>query len=143
MVDTETVRRRLRRLDELLQGLQTLGDLSLEEFRGDRIARAAAERLLQLAIQIVLDLGAHILADRGVTDWEEYRQIPDRLAREEVIPRELADRLSRAAGQRNVLVHLYLEVDEARIHETLTGGLDAFRDFAGYVDRLLEEETGG
>lgn len=144
MVDPETVRRRLRRLDELLQRLDELADLSLEAFRDDPIAQAAAERLLHLAIQVTLDVGAHVLSDRGVVDWEAYREIPDRLVGEGVIPRNLADRLARAAGQRNILVHLYLDVDPAQVHETLTEGLDAFVAFAGHMERLVaEEEEGG
>lgn len=51
--------------------------------------------------------------------------------------RELADRLADAAGQRNILVHLYLEVDPERVYETLTGDLDALTAFAERIERLL------
>lgn len=140
MVDAEAVGRRLRRLDDTVRLLRQLGDRPREEFIGDPIARAAAERLLQTAIQIVLDLGAHVLTDRGVVNWEEYRQIPELLAREGIIPSELAGRLARAAGQRNILVHLYLDVDPALVHETLGDELDVFSAFAEAVLPLAKEE---
>lgn len=139
MVDAETVRRRLRRLDGWVQRLRELGARPRQEFLRDPTAQAAAERLLQVSIQIVLDIGAHILSDRGVVDWEEYREIPERLARLGVIPNPLAERLARAAGQRNVLVHMYLEIDPERIHETLHLDLDVFAEFAAHVLRLIEE----
>ncbi|MGH7545145.1 MAG: type VII toxin-antitoxin system HepT family RNase toxin [Gemmatimonadota bacterium] len=139
MVDPETIRRRLRRLDEWVQRLRDLGTRPRKEFLQDPIAQAAAERLLQVSIQIVLDIGAHILSDRGVVDWEEYREVPQRLARLGVLPDALADRLASAAGQRNVLVHMYLEVNPERIHETLQRDLDAFAEFAAHVLRLIEE----
>lgn len=143
MVDAETVRRRLRKLDELVRRLRELGDMSRDDFLGDTRARAAAERFLQVAIQLCLDVGAHVLSDRGVVDWEEYREVPARLADEGVLSRELADRLARAAGQRNVLVHLYLEVDPELVHDTLVHDLDAFVAFAERIDRMLDEESDG
>lgn len=139
MVDAAMIRRRLRKLDELLQSLRQLREQSRKEYLSDEVVQAAAERQLQVAIQVVLDLGAHLLSARGIVDWEEYREIPRRLAKEGVIAAELADRLERAAGQRNVLVHLYLEVDPELVYETLTGELDAFVAFAESVDALMEE----
>lgn len=50
---------------------------------------------------------------------------------------ELAERLADAAGQRNILVHLYLDVDPALVHETITGELDAFDRFAERIEELL------
>lgn len=140
MIDPGSVRRRLRRLDEQVGRLRELADRPREDFVADGQARAAAERLLQTSIQIVLDVGAHVLGDRGVVDWEEYREIPRRLADEGVIDRALADRLEEAAGQRNVLVHTYLEVDPELVYRTLAEDLDVFGAFAEAVLELLEEE---
>lgn len=138
MVDAEVVRRRLRRLDETVARLRSLGERDKDDFLDDPITQAAAERLLQVAIQMVLDIGAHVLGDRGVVDWEEYREIPQRMAREGVIPADLAARLAEAAGQRNVLVHLYLDVDPEVIYETLGRDLDVFGDFSRHVVELLD-----
>jgi len=136
MVDAESVQRRLRRLDEQVQQLRMLGDLSREEFLSDNLKQAAAARLLQTSIQVVLDIGSHILAERGVVDWEEYRQIPQRLAQLEVISRSLSERLKKAAGVRNILVHMYLDVDAGMLYDTIHHELDAFGEFAECV--LLE-----
>ena len=136
MVDAESVQRRLRRLDEQVQQLRMLGDLSREEFLSDNLKQAAAARLLQTSIQVVLDIGSHILAERGVVDWEEYRQIPQRLAQLEVISRSLSERLKKAAGVRNILVHMYLDVDAGMLYDTIHHELDAFGEFTECV--LLE-----
>lgn len=137
MIDPDTVRRRLRSLDEVVGRLDALADLPRSEFLSDPVARAAAERLLQVAIQSVLDVGAHVLSERGIVDWEEYREVPERLADEGVLSPELAERLADAAGQRNILVHLYLDVDPERVYRTLSEDLDAFRGFARRIEALL------
>lgn len=137
MIDPSVVRRRLRKLDELLQRLRELSETSRADFLDDPIRQAAAERLLQVAVQVVLDLGAHVLSERGVVDWEEYREVPVRLEEEGVLEGALAERLSDAAGQRNILVHLYLDVDPEQVFATLQRDLDAFSEFADRIERLL------
>ena len=82
------------------------------------------------------DVGAHLLSDRGVLDWEEYREIPERLLEVGILSEQLADELARAAGMRNILVHMYLEVDARLVHETARDHLDVFRQFA---ERVLTE----
>lgn len=51
--------------------------------------------------------------------------------------RKLDERLARAAGQRNILVHLYLDVDPAQVHEALARDPDAFVAFAEHMEGLL------
>ncbi len=107
MIDPEVVRRRLRKLDELVRRLRAFG--------------------------------AHVLSDRGVLDWEDYREIPRRLAEAGVLTRDLGEELARAAGQRNILVHLYLDVDPALIHGTVRDQLGGFEEFARHILRALEQ----
>jgi uncharacterized protein YutE (UPF0331/DUF86 family) len=85
--------------------------METEAFVADPLAQAACERLAQVAIQIVLEVGAHLLSDRGVLDSEQYREIPKRLLEVGILSEQLADELALAAGIRNILVHMYLEVD--------------------------------
>lgn len=140
MIDREVVHRRLRKLDQLVSRLGRFGAMETEAFAADPLAQAACERLLQVAIQIVLDIGAHLLSDRGVLDWEEYREIPKRLLDVGILSEQLADELARAAGMRNILVHMYLEVDPALVHDTVRNHLDVFRQFA---ERVLAELGSG
>ena len=52
---------------------------------------------------------------------------------QDVIDDELAQALADWAGLRNVLVHLYLEVDQTRIWQILTGNLDQLESMAAAV----------
>ncbi len=47
----------------------------------------------------------------------------------------MVEGLSAAAGMRNVLVHVYLEVDDDKVWDAL-GHLDDLREFAAAVKRL-------
>jgi uncharacterized protein YutE (UPF0331/DUF86 family) len=50
-------------------------------------------------------------------------------------------RLSAAARQRNLLVRLYLDIDDRRVFASLTH-LDDLRAFAGMVQRMIAEDRG-
>ena len=143
MIDPQVVRRRLRKLDELVQRLREFASRDLEEFVADDLTRAACERTLQVAIQIMLDIGAHVLSDRGALDWEEYREIPLLLAREGVLPEELGRRLALAAGLRNILVHMYLDVDPVQVYGVLRDHLDVFGEFARHILAVLDKNEAG
>ncbi len=119
--------------------LKELRRLSFEEFSRDWKAVYAAERALQLAIQNVLDIGAHILADLGDVRWDEYRQIPKELARHGVLPEDFARTLQEMAGMRNVLVHQYAEVDVSRVYQVIQRHLNDFDRFAKLVKDYLEK----
>ncbi|PYN90139.1 MAG: hypothetical protein DMD87_03195 [Candidatus Rokuibacteriota bacterium] len=67
------------------------------------------------------------------------RQGVDVLAELGVLPTEFARRFRGVAGFWNVLVHGYLRIDPARVHELLNAGLDDFAEFARHVDRFLPQ----
>src|SRR3972149_711448 len=69
VVDAEAVRRRLGKLDAIVRRLRPYGAMDARVFEADEVAQAACERLLQVAIQLVLDLGAHLLIGPGVLAW--------------------------------------------------------------------------
>lgn len=54
----------------------------------------------------------------------------------EVIDDGLAGRLRGLAGLCNRLVHVYDEIDDRRVHEALTAGLDDLDAFATAITRL-------
>ncbi|HWB70833.1 MAG TPA: HepT-like ribonuclease domain-containing protein [Egibacteraceae bacterium] len=72
---------------------------------------SAGERHLQLANQSAIDIAMHVLAEDSAETPEDYGAAFTLLARHGVLDDNLANRLSLAAGLRNILVHGYLDVD--------------------------------
>ncbi len=63
MVDRELLKRRLDRLEEYLSILERLRSYSYEEFISNPERYGSAERFLQLSIELLNDLGNHVIAD--------------------------------------------------------------------------------
>lgn len=67
MVDRKTIERRLFKLEQSLRKLKELSKVSWDEYIKDEGIQDRVERNLQIAAQICIDIGSHVIADR------EYR----------------------------------------------------------------------
>lgn len=129
MVDHEVFDLRLAKLERLLGHLRQLAEVDRETFLSDPAVQAQAERWLQLAAEVCLDLAQHLIASQGLRTPSTYREAFEILGEESILPRELARQMEGWAGLRNVLVHLYLDVDHEQLFAILTqdlGQLDAY-----------------
>jgi uncharacterized protein YutE (UPF0331/DUF86 family) len=139
LLDAESIRLRLGRLEWLLEQLERNRARGRSAYRADANLRGATERYLQLAEQICIDVGAQLVSELSARPPTDYADIFRSLAAGGHLGRALSDRLIAAAKQRNLLVHLYLEVDDEEVWESLDH-LDDLRAFAEFVQRLLDED---
>ncbi|HKB51623.1 MAG TPA: DUF86 domain-containing protein [Solirubrobacterales bacterium] len=137
MVDADQVEARLQRLEQMLEQLEEVRSAGEDAYLADARQRLATERLLQLAIQICIDLGAQVVSEQSAAAPSSYSDVFKILGDKEVISADVAERLGNAARQRNLLVHLYMEIDDRAVFASLAY-LDDLREFAAAVGRLAD-----
>lgn len=137
MVDAERVLARLARLGPLIERLDGIRDRGLEAYLAEDQTRASAERWLQLALQICIDVGAQLAAELRVRAPSSYAEVFANLAQAGHLPAPLAERLGEAAKLRNLLIHLYLDVDDRKVFVALER-LDDLREFARIAQELAD-----
>ncbi len=138
MVDRFVVATRITKIREYVALLRKIRGLADERrFVSDPLIYGNAERYLQLAIQAVLDISHHIVADRNIALPADSTSLFDLLNRQKVVSKRLSVKLAAMAGFRNVLVHEYLEIDRHRVYKALTTDLRDFESFIRAVTRLL------
>lgn len=135
LVDAESIEKRIDRLGSYLEQLEKIEAAGHDAYRADSQARSAAERLVQISIQICIDIAAHLIAERGPKMPDDYRGVFAALS--PGLDPELAERLANAVGMRNVLVHGYLEVDDELVWDAIAH-LDDLRQFAAFAARQLD-----
>jgi uncharacterized protein YutE (UPF0331/DUF86 family) len=133
---------RLSVIANCVSALQKLRPLTYDEFAREHVLVGSAERDFQVAIQAALDIGSIILADQWVMVPGEYKDIFPKLAEIGVLPPDLAQKLVGMAKFRNVLVHLYLEVDLQKVYRYLHENLDDLETFAHHVGEWLQAYAG-
>lgn len=104
------MQQRLRLLDDTLRELEQLGVLTAEELDADAIRRAAAERLIQVVVDLAVDINAHVVVASSGRAPGTARESFLAAGSSGIIPVDLAERLAPSAGLRNVLVHRYRDI---------------------------------
>jgi len=134
LMKLEVVKRLLESLQEQIEFLRPLQRFSLKELTDDPLRWNGVLHLLQLSVEHVTDISAHLLAGRGVAVPDDHRQIILKLGQSDgPLPFEFAQRIAPMAGFRNIVVHRYLTVDPEKVSDLLYQHLNDFDEFIRYV----------
>lgn len=95
---------------------------------------------LERAVQLCVDIAAHILSEQDVPAPEAMADSFDVLAGLEYIPDDLAARLRKAVGFRNIAVHAYREIDWSIVFAIATERIDDFVEFARCMTARLSND---
>ncbi len=132
-VDHEKIRQKLHFIRENLAQLEQLKGMEPDRLRSDFITEAAAIRMLQVAIEAMLDTCAHIISREGWGLPKSYLETIELAVQNDLIPREMASEYKNMARFRNRVVHLYDKVDTTEIIEIVDLHLDDFKPFVSNV----------
>jgi uncharacterized protein YutE (UPF0331/DUF86 family)/predicted nucleotidyltransferase len=78
----------------------------------------ALERAIHRTIEAMLDICRHLVSVFSLGLAESYGEYPQKLAKANKMPRELAEYLTRLVGLRNILVNQYLEIKNEILYQT-------------------------
>jgi uncharacterized protein YutE (UPF0331/DUF86 family) len=92
-------------------------------FRSDLDRRDIVSFNLHLAIENCIDIAAHIISENGWGVPGSAGEMFYTLADRGVLDLNLADRMSRAAGLRNLIVHEYGTIDSDRLFASIRSNL--------------------
>ena len=142
LVDPSRLRSLLSRLTERRRELTAYAGLSIEEYLGDRRSVHASKYLLLTAIEDAMAVANHVIASEGYRAPSDYADAFRSLVEAGVLDRSLGERLEAMSRFRNLLVHIYAEVDDRRVHGFLQSDLV---DLEALVRALLTRfpELGG
>jgi uncharacterized protein YutE (UPF0331/DUF86 family) len=138
VVDRELLAARVAAVRDAVTRIRSVLPADSSSFRSDRTAREIVILNLFVALQDVLALATHWLADEGSIVPQSYRDVFLALGDKAVVSPALAAKLAAAAGLRNLVAHQYAVIDWERIHEVASLHLD---DLLQFCDELTRKTT--
>jgi uncharacterized protein YutE (UPF0331/DUF86 family) len=111
-------------LDEHINFLKEIGRLSLEEFIHSKRDYGSAERFLHISIEILIDVGNHIISQNGWESAHWYQDIATIFQEKGYIDSELCAIWIKMIKFRNLLVHEYAKIDKKEVYKVLQNHLD-------------------
>ena len=135
-----TIIRKISELETSVQQLRKFQKYSYNEIKDDLEKFWAIEHGLLISIQIIIDIGNHIIAEIGENEIDEYADIFDRLVKYNILPLEFVENIKGMIGFRNLLVHRYGEIDARIVYDILQNKLYDFERFIGYIQSYFDGE---
>ncbi|HAK47313.1 MAG TPA: hypothetical protein DCO79_15515 [Spirochaeta sp.] len=129
------VQRKIAMLDDqLLQIEKHISSLSYEEFKDNWLLKSGAERALQVAVEIMIDIAERIIALNNAGPAESAAKAMEKLESLEII--KSAEPYRSMVKFRNIIVHEYEEIDPQIMWDLLQNRLDDFRAFRDELDQV-------
>lgn len=128
-IDHESVVEKKAKLQETIIVLKKLRRKPLAEIAEDEITAGAIQHYLMIGIEVILDIGSHILTEDFQISPETYEDVIVQLGKQKIISNALAKQC-RGMGQfRNKMIHEYADVDMKKIYAYLQQAPDQFSTF--------------
>lgn len=129
-----------RKLEEMKIYLNDLDNLlpdSFKEYVSETKTIRACEKTIELAIEAVISIISMIVSQEklGIPDSED--DLIDFVSKKNIISKDVAREIKAMKGFRNILVHKYGEVDDARVYSYLSEERGDFSWFEKEINRYL------
>ncbi len=118
--------------------LQKLKETGRQKFLDDPDKIGSAKYHFIVAIESSIDMCNHIISRNGYRVPEDYGDTYKVMGEKGAFDDEFSEQLVKMAKFRNRLVHLYWEVDDARIYKILEENLEDFIKFIKLIAGYLE-----
>lgn len=138
-MDRTLIEKKLESLRRCLVRIRDKSPSTAEQLGQDPDAQDIVAINLTRAVQLSVDIGAHLIAATEAPAPETMGQTFDILAGLGVIGLELASRMKKSVGFRNIAVHNYEAIDWVIVHAIITRHLVDFDAFARAITDDLHQ----
>lgn len=135
-VDREVIEKNLQYLEQNIALFKKQADWTTP------IEKAALERIVQMMLEAVLDVGNAMIDGFIMRDPGSYEDIVDILNDENVITAESATALKKLISYRKMLVQMYTTIDHAQVQAAFSDGMETLAIFPQNIRAYLTNELG-
>ena len=135
MVNLEKIDGLIRQLRQYTGYLQDITAMNEKDFLSDPFLVGSARYYLQISIETCINIANHIIASKRLRAPKDYKDTFIVLNQAGMLPDEFTETMRELAGLRNLLVHLYWEVDDQMVFHGIQSELG---DFETYIDHVLD-----
>lgn len=128
---------KLEQLGEYVSILREYQQYDIEEVMNSHTLRGAIERYMEVSLACMIDICEIVISIEKLRRPDTYREVILVLGQHGILPEEFSRKLAPAAGFRNVLVHMYADIDIGKLYSHLQNDIVDLELFAGYIAKYL------
>ncbi len=137
-MDREVVEQKLESLRRCLERIEVKCPAEADTLMTDFDLQDIVSLNLSRAIQLCVDIGAHLISGTDQAPPDTMGQTFDRLEQDGLLTKALAVNLKKAVGFRNIAVHNYDAINWQIVHSIVKNHLVDFSTFARIVAMKLD-----
>jgi len=137
MVDRDKMEGLIRHLQEYNGFLRQFAQQDRVAFLEDHRSIGSVRYYLQVSIETCINIANHIIATERFRAPQDYRDSFTVLNEAGILPDDSTQTMRELAGLRNLLVHVYWDVDDEMIYEGIHAELEDFQTFVGHIMAFL------
>lgn len=136
-IDKKVIEEKLISLNRCLDRIKLHTPATVEALQSDFDAQDIISLNIQRAVQISVDIAAHILAEQLHEQTPTMAETFLTLSKHGLLDDRLASRLAKAVGFRNIAVHEYDSLDMNILYSIITKEIGCFYEFSDTVLRIV------
>ena len=133
MVDKDLILAKAGSVKRHIDRIKAKSDTDMATFMRDLDRQESIAFNMHLAIQNCMDIAAHIISDEGLGVPGSAGEMFFILQENGFLSADLADRMVKAVGFRNLLVHEYQKIDLQRLHKAADNNVDDLIEYLSAV----------
>ena len=135
MLNSSIIIKKVNLIIYYLKRITSHSNISLVEFLENEDSKDIVMHNLFMVLQNIIDIGTHIISDEGMEEPDYMSDIPDILAKENVIENELVKPLKSMIGLRNIIAHEYGDIDFNIIYKIIKENIS---DINNFIDNIIK-----
>jgi len=133
MVDKDLILAKAGSVKRHFDRIKAKSDTDMATFMRDLDRQESIAFNMHLAIQNCMDIAAHIISDEGLGVPGSAGEMFFILQENGFLSADLADRMVKAVGFRNLLMHEYQKIDLQRLHKAAEQNVDDLIEYLSAV----------
>lgn len=129
MVDRDIVFAKMGSAKHHITRVKRHAEIKRSEFQVNEDTQDVVVFNFQLAIQNCIDIAAHIVSGEGMGLAGSTNEMFYFLEEHQIIDQQLAEKMTKAVGLRNLIVHEYGKLDMAKIYQASQNDINDLHDF--------------
>ncbi len=139
-INTKSIHEKLFKLQESVKILEELRAEGYDAFFSDYKTQDSATLNLFLSIEMITDIGNHIITEVFQKQAKNYAEIIQLLGTTGVVPEAFAKENEDMTKFRNLVAHDYEKITPEGVYDNLQKAPDVFRAFAKYFVEFMEKK---
>ena len=136
---SERIGDKIIEIEKYLEELYEIIPKSFEDYKMSLEKRAACERYFEKIIEAVIGLCFIFIREKNFKMPEDEEKVFDILEQNQIISKELTEKLKEIKGMRNFIIHQYEKIDDELVFEAITEALEKdVNEFIKSVEKLDE-----